>query len=134
MTSPLAIAAAVLLGLAALVHIYIFALESLLWTRASTRRTFGVRTEEDAAVLKPMAFNQGFYNLFLAVGVIIGIVLMVAGLPQAGAALLFLAAGSMVAAALVLVLSSPRLFRAALVQGVLPLVGIILLVAALSTA
>jgi len=119
--------AVVLLGLAALIHVYIFVLESLLWTRPSTRRTFGVRTAEDAETLKPMAFNQGFYNLFLSIGTVVGIALLVTGTTQAGAALLLLAGGSMVAAALVLVVSSPKLWRAAAIQGVLPLIGIILL-------
>jgi putative membrane protein len=119
--------AVVLLGLAALIHVYIFVLESLLWTRPSTRRTFGVRTAEDAETLKPMAFNQGFYNLFLSIGTVVGIALLVTGTMQAGAALLLLAGGSMVAAALVLVVSSPKLWRAAAIQGVLPLIGIILL-------
>ncbi len=132
--TALTIVSLVLVGLAALIHVYIFALESLLWTRASTRRTFGVRTEEEAVTLKPMAFNQGFYNLFLAIGAGVGVLLIVTGSTAAGAALIFLAAGSMVAAALVLLVSSPKLFRAALVQGTLPLVGIILLAAALTTA
>ena len=128
----LSVVAVALLGLAALVHVYIFVLESLLWTQPSTRQTFGVRTAEDAETLKPMAFNQGFYNLFLAIGTGVGITLLVTGTTQAGAALLFLAGGSMVAAALVLVLSSPKLWRAAAVQGVLPLAGVILLAATLS--
>lgn len=127
----LSVVAVVLLGLAALIHAYIFVLESVLWTRASTRRTFGVRTAEDAETLKPMAFNQGFYNLFLAIGVGVGIALLVTGTTQAGAALLFLAGGSMVAAAVVLVLSSPKLWRAAAIQGVLPLAGVILLAVSL---
>lgn len=129
--TALTVAALVLLGLAALVHVYIFVLESLLWTRASTRRTFGVRTVEDAQTLKPMAFNQGFYNLFLAIGTVVGIILIIVGTTTAGAALAFLAAGSMVAAAAVLVLSSPKLWRAAAIQGVLPLAGVILLAVSL---
>lgn len=131
--TTLTVIAVVLLGLAALIHVYIFVLESLLWTRPSTRRTFGVRSVEEAETLKSMAFNQGFYNLFLAVGIVVGIVLLAVGLTPAGAALLFLAAGSMVAAALVLVLSSPKLARAAAIQGALPLLGIIVLAIALTS-
>jgi putative membrane protein len=132
--TALTVAALVLLGLAALVHVYIFVLESLLWTRASTRRTFGVRTAEEAQTLKPMAFNQGFYNLFLAIGTVVGIILVVLGMTTAGAALAFLAAGSMVAAAVVLALSSPKLWRAAAIQGVLPLAGIMVLTVTLSVS
>ncbi|MER2206253.1 MAG: DUF1304 domain-containing protein, partial [Rhodococcus sp. (in: high G+C Gram-positive bacteria)] len=51
-------------GLAAAVHVYIFVLESILWTAPKTRATFGVKSEEEAIVTQPLAFNQGFYNLF----------------------------------------------------------------------
>lgn len=53
------IAALVRARLAALVHVYIFALESLLFDRPSTWRTFGVRDAEQTAV-QPVFYNQGF--------------------------------------------------------------------------
>jgi putative membrane protein len=85
--------------------------------------------------VRPMAFNQGFYNLFLTIGVKLGLLFLWAwGQPVVGLALLFFAAGSMVAAALVLILSSPKLARAAAIQGLAPLVGIILLALALTLA
>ena len=38
------------------------------------------RTDQAAAdTTKPMAYNQGFYNLFLAIGAVIGLVLYWAG-------------------------------------------------------
>ncbi|MDH6182245.1 putative membrane protein [Microbacteriaceae bacterium SG_E_30_P1] len=129
-----AVAASVLVGLGAIIHLYIFVLESIRWSRPSTWRTFGVGSQADADTVKPMAFNQGFYNLFLAIGVAVGIVLFWAGMPEAGAALIFLAAGSMVGAALVLIASSPKLARPALIQGLAPLLGIVSLVIALTTA
>ena len=55
-------------GLAALIHLGIFVLESVLWSRPTTWRRFGVRSQHDADVLRPMAYNQGFYNVFLALG------------------------------------------------------------------
>src|SRR5690606_41805908 len=55
-------------GIAALIHVYIWLLESVLWTSESTRRTFGVKSAADAETLRPMAYNHGFYNLFLALG------------------------------------------------------------------
>ncbi|MGX5681863.1 DUF1304 domain-containing protein [Schumannella luteola] len=134
MNTALAIAGSVFVGLAALIHLYIWTLESLRWSQPSTWRTFGVTSQEDAETVKPMAFNQGFYNLFLTIGVAIGLVLAWTGPIEAGLALVFLAAGSMVGAALVLILSSPKLARAAAIQGAAPLVGIILLVLALTTA
>ena len=58
------IAALIFAGLAALLHVYIFTMESLTWTSPRTRATFGT-TPEEAETTKLLAFNQGFYNLFL---------------------------------------------------------------------
>ena len=52
--------------LASLVHIYIFVLETFLWTRPSTRETFGL-TLQEANATKIMAANQGVYNGALAI-------------------------------------------------------------------
>ncbi|GEL47555.1 DUF1304 domain-containing protein [Cellulomonas hominis] len=120
----------VLAGLAALVHVYIFVLESLSWTSPRTRATFGT-TPEQAEATKELAFNQGFYNLFLAVVAGAGVVLTAAGQEAVGAALVIAGAGSMAAAALVLVASSPAKARAAAVQGVLPLLAVVATVAGL---
>jgi putative membrane protein len=123
----------VLVGIAALIHVWIFVLESLRWTDPKTRRIFGIRKPEDAETLKQMAFNQGFYNLFLALMVTVGIILMAFGESVVGATLVFAGAGAMLLAALVLVASSPRMLKAALVQGVAPLVGVVLLAVGLAS-
>ena len=120
------VAGLILAGLAALVHVYIFVMESLIWTTPRVRATFGV-TEEEALATKSMAFNQGFYNLFLAISVFTGIVLFAVGAHAVGATLVFVGAGSMAAAALVLLLSSPDKRGAALKQGVIPAVAVIIL-------
>ena len=98
-------------GLAALLHVYIWVMESLTWTSARTRATFGI-SEEEALATKELAFNQGFYNLFLAI-VTLGIVIGGFGHNGVGLALIFAGTGSMLAAALVLLLSSPDKARAA---------------------
>lgn len=54
-----------LAGLAALVHVYIFVLESLRWEQPATMRAFGL-TPDQAGATRELAYNQGFYNLFLA--------------------------------------------------------------------
>ncbi|WP_075890407.1 DUF1304 domain-containing protein [Actinomyces provencensis] len=120
----------VLAGVAALVHVYIFALESLAWTGERARTTFGF-SEEEALATKSLAFNQGFYNLFLAITAFVGIVLVAVGLTAVGAALVFTGAGSMAAAALVLLLSSRDKTAAALKQGVIPTLAVITLAAGL---
>lgn len=108
-------------GLAGLLHIYIFVLESLRWEHASTRATFGT-TAEQAAITKPLAFNQGFYNLFLAIAALVGV--FTASWPAVSTTLLVVSLGSMLAAALVLVASDKTKLRAAAVQGTIPLVGL----------
>lgn len=117
----------VLAGLAAGLHVFIFYLESIAWTSARARATFGT-SEEEAQVTKSMAFNQGFYNLFLALAVFIGIIVYLAGAPVVGLTLVFTGVGSMLAAALVLVASSPDLAASAIKQGLLPLLAVAALI------
>jgi putative membrane protein len=117
--------------LAALLHVYIFVMESLTWTSARTRATFGT-TPETAEITKELAFNQGFYNLFLAIVTGVGVALAFICTGAVGVALVFAGVGSMLAAALVLLLSSPDKARAAITQGTLPLIAIVLLVIGLA--
>lgn len=125
------IAGFVLVGIAALVHVFIFYLESIAWTSERARSTFGTGTVEEASRSTALAFNQGFYNLFLAIVAALGIIFFAAGQPTVGATLIFTGAGSMVAASLVLLLSSPDKASAALKQGVVPALGVVLLAAGL---
>jgi len=113
-------------ALAALLHVYIFVMESLTWTSPRTRATFGT-TPEEAETTRLLAFNQGFYNLFLAIVSGIGIAALATGRPAVGAALVFAGVGSMVAAAVVLLLSAPDKARAAITQGTFPLIAVVLL-------
>ena len=126
-------AALVVAGLAALLHVYIFVMESLTWTSPRTRATFGLSAEE-AEATKELAFNQGFYTLFLAVVTGIGVGAALAGHGAVGVALVLAGVGSMLAAALVLLVSSPDKARAAVTQGVLPLIAVLLMAIQLVTA
>jgi len=110
--------ASVLAALAALLHVYIFVLESVRWEDPDTRRVFGT-TEETAAVTAPLAYNQGFYNLFLAITTAVGVGL-VGSHREAAIALMCAGAGSMAAAALVLVSADRSKARAAAIQGTFP--------------
>ena len=128
----LLVVGSVFVGLAALIHVYIFYLESITWSKPGTWRTFGLASQAQADTMKPMAYNQGFYNLFLAVGVIVGLVLVGTGVAaQAGYALTLAASISMVLAASVLITSNPKAARAAAVQGAAPLVGAALIIVSL---
>ncbi|MET0475596.1 MAG: DUF1304 domain-containing protein [Mycobacterium sp.] len=119
-------------ALAAVLHVYIWVLESFRWTAPRTRATFGT-TAEEAETTKLMAFNQGFYNLFLAVVTTVGIALTISGGIRVGAALIFAGIGSMLAAAIVLLASAPDKARSAVVQGAFPLLAVVLLAVGFST-
>jgi len=110
--------------IAGLAHVGFFTLESVTFTRPEVWARFHLSSQAEADIVRPMALNQGFYNLFLAVLVALGIGFVAAGSTTVGATLVFAGAGSMVAAGLVLVLSDRSKTRAALIQLVAPLIGI----------
>lgn len=70
----------VLVGLVALIHVYILVLEMFLWDRPAGLRAFGL-TPERAAASKVLAANQGLYNGFLAAGLTWGLLLGEQGTP-----------------------------------------------------
>ncbi|MEV7396663.1 DUF1304 domain-containing protein [Aeromicrobium sp. NPDC092404] len=115
-------------GIAALLHVLFFKLESLDWRKPKTWKTFGVASQADADTTASLAFNQGFYNLFLAIGTFVGIglVALTGDRDTMGWTLIVFACGSMVAAAAVLVSSGGKPYaRAAAIQGVAPLVAVV---------
>ncbi|WP_086472016.1 DUF1304 domain-containing protein [Devosia lucknowensis] len=65
--------AMVLVGLVALLHVYIMLLEVLWWDTPRGQKAFGL-TAEFAKATKVLAINQGVYNGFLAAGLIWGLV------------------------------------------------------------
>ena len=87
--------------LASALHVLIFYMESIAWEGPLARKTFG-GTPEEARAHAFYAFNQGFYNLFLALQAIIGVVLAALGHMAIGAALMLTGTGAMLAAAVVL--------------------------------
>ncbi len=110
-------------ALIALIHLYIFYLEAIAWGKPATNRLFLV-SEADARATKAMAFNQGFYNLFLAIAILLGFVLKLAHREAEGDVLIGYAAASVLGAGFVLYISAPGLKRAALIQA-LPALGCI---------
>ncbi len=124
-------AALALAGIAALLHVYIWTMESITWKQPATWKRFGVESQADADTNALFAYNQGYYNLFLAVAAIVGIVLVVADRDDAGWALVIAACGSMLAASLVL-LSSSGSVRAAATQGTIPALAVLFAVLAIA--
>ena len=73
-------------------------MESLTWRKPATWKRFGVASQEDAETQALFAFNQGFYNLFLAIIAAVGIACVVLHPDQAdphkGFGLIFALGGS----------------------------------------
>ncbi|MBO9531999.1 MAG: DUF1304 domain-containing protein [Solirubrobacteraceae bacterium] len=147
------LASLVLATLAALLHVFFWVLESLRWRRPDVWKRFGAKSQEEADVIAPMAYNQGFYNLFLAIGTLVGVVVSVVArgdsgwtmyAPEAdppstwdqlshalqsqptGTALIAFGLLCMLGAALVLVLSNRKMARAAVIQGGFPALALII--------
>ena len=111
--------------LAAAIHVWFFVVESLLFGRPGVAARFGLRTDEQIAAVRPMAFNQGFYNLFLAIGIAAGVAQTAAGADVAGRAVVLFCCLCMLWAGIILLVTSRRFLQAALVQLVPPLVAIV---------
>jgi putative membrane protein len=91
--------------LAAVAHMLAWAWESLLIERPSVHRgVFGIRTE-DVPAIRLWSFNVGFYNLFLGLGMVTGVVLWATGAVAVGRALVVYIALFMALAGLVLLVS-----------------------------
>jgi putative membrane protein len=111
--------------IAAAFHVLFFVLESVTFSQPRVAARFGLTTPEQIAAVRPMAFNQGFYNLFLAIGIVGGLVLVAAGSTDAGRAIVLFACACMVGAGLVLLSTNRRFVRSAAIQAVPPLVAIV---------
>lgn len=120
--------ALVLAAVGAALHVGFFVLESVVFQRPAVHRTFGVRTE-DAETVRNWAFNQGWYNLFLAIGTIVGIGLAAGTDVGRDWALVAFGCAFMVGAAAVLLVTDRRMARAAAIQGGAPLVALVLMLA-----
>jgi putative membrane protein len=111
--------------LAGVVHVLIFCMESLWWTSPKVRARFR-QSAEQAETTRLFAFNQGFYNLFLALGTFAGIALVLMGHPRSGLTLVSWNCLFMLGAAIVLVASAPQMRRGAFIQGAAPFLFLLL--------
>lgn len=128
------IAIKVFVVLAGLLHVAIFAMESLFFMHESIYSRFLIATPEQAEIVSLFAYNQGWYNLFLAIAALSGAIFTSTLPKNVGASLYVYACLSMLGAALVLAFSAPDLLRAAIVQGIFPLVALVLFVLSLTAA
>lgn len=113
--------------LAAALHVFIFYIESFAWTTRALS-VFGM-DRESAEATKEMSFNQGFYNFFLAIEAFAGIAIYYLASRPVGLTLALFGTGSMLAAALLLFVTSPDKRSAAIKQGFLPLLAVVTLAA-----
>jgi putative membrane protein len=118
----MSVVAQVFVALAGVFHVAVFALESLLFRKPSTYRRFLIKDETEAAAARPWAFNQGFYNLFLAVGAIGGLIWG----GDKGHAIALFSCACMAGAGIVLIASDRRMARAAATQAVPPILALVL--------
>lgn len=119
----------ILLGAA--FHVYVFTLESISWRKPKTWKTFGLLSQDHAEIIASMAFNQGFYNLYLGMGAIVGLIALAFN-QTIGFTLMLFTAMSMFGAGVVLYFSVQKSRRAAIFQAGPPLLGIVCLIAGLA--
>ena len=112
-------------AIAGLFHVLFFLMESVFWMNPKVHKTFGVATLQEAEQFKLSFFNQGFYNLFLAIGIFAGIYLLQGEHTVAGKTLVLFCCASMLAASLVLFVSKPGMLRGVFIQGLCPLIAIL---------
>ncbi|HZP67371.1 MAG TPA: DUF1304 domain-containing protein [Rudaea sp.] len=111
--------------LAAAIHVLIFCMESVWFMRPAVHKRFGAATPADAEARRLFAFNQGFYNLFLASGIFTGLALLhLGGNAVVAQTLVLFNCACMIGAGIVLFVSAGRrMLRAATIQAVFPLVA-----------
>ena len=94
---------------AGLFHVMAFIFESVVFHRPGVQRFLLGRSEKSPAV-RLWAFNQGFYNLFLGVGAIIGAILWMSDAETAGRTLVIYTATFMALCGVVLFVSDRTLW------------------------
>ncbi|MEV7598330.1 DUF1304 family protein [Kitasatospora sp. NPDC089797] len=103
--------------LAAAVHLVAWPLESYLYGHPRVRRLLTGSTA-DAPEVRLWRFNVGFYNLFLALGLVAGLVLLHTGHSGSGRPVILYVAAFMLAGGITLFVSEPKVWRGALAQAV----------------
>ncbi|MDQ0843015.1 MULTISPECIES: DUF1304 domain-containing protein [unclassified Streptomyces] len=106
---------------AAAVHVAVWPLESFLYGRPQVRVLLTGSTA-DAPEVRLWRFNVGFYNLFLALGLIAGFVALHLGHETVGRTLIIYLSFFMIGGGIMLFISDPKLWRGSLGQALPPAV------------
>lgn len=125
----MALVAQIFAVVAALGHLAAFLMESFLFDRPGVQRML-LRQAEPSPGVRLWAFNQGFYNLFVAAGAIIGVIVWASGDDTVGRTLVIYTCAFMTAAGVVLFVSDRRLWTGMLGQSVPPLIALLAAIAA----
>ncbi|MET9374267.1 DUF1304 domain-containing protein [Streptomyces sp. NPDC002992] len=102
--------------IAAAVHLFVWPLESFLYSRHAWVREFLTGSSADAPEVRLWRFNVGFYNLFLALGMIAGFVALHLDHETVGRTLILYLSAFMIGGGIMLAVSDPRLWRGAVGQ------------------
>jgi len=118
----------------AIFHFLFFVAESILWLEPYIYQNFlsapgssrGIALVEQAALMEIVFFNQGFYNLFLALGLVAGIIFVKKARIEQGITLICYSCLFAFGAGVVLALSAGA-FLGAAVQAIPPMIALIFL-------
>ena len=112
------------ISITALIHILFFKLESLDFMKPEVLQKFGL-DQSSGQFVKVWAFNQGFYNLFFAIGLFYSLFLINFKDQNEGRVLASFILISIVGAGVVLYASQPQKLSAALIQAIPALIAVI---------
>ena len=108
-------------GLAGSIHVLFFVMESILWMNPKVHSRFLVEDLAGAEAINVFIMNQGFYNLFLALGLFTGLYLLRLN-EIVGKTLIGYVCAVMVGASIVLILTVPTMVTGFIIQGLPPFI------------
>ncbi len=111
-------------AISGLIHVLFFIMESIVWLEQTVYETFEVASLADAEVLEVYVKNQGYYNLFLAVG-IFGALALAGKKPEISTALITYISAFMIGAAIVLLFTIPAMIAGVFIQGLPPAITLV---------
>ena len=110
------------------IHVLFYLMESIFWRNPAVHSVFQVTNQADADLMAVYVENQGYYNLFLAIGMFAGLLLLQRH-PTVGKTLIGYISLFMVGAAAVLYFTIPAMITGVFVQGLLPAIVVLYLLA-----
>lgn len=122
----MSLVAKIFAALAGIIHVLFFLMESVFWLNPTVHSIFLVDSVASAELLNAYVKNQGYYNLFLAIGIFAGLWIMGRN-KDLGRALITYICLVMIGAAIVLRLTIPDMTTGPYIQGVAPLIALIAL-------